>query len=251
MVAFFIGLMAILACPLPVLSAGVPFGPGEKLTFLLRWENIPAGEATLEVHPIETINGVPAYHFVMTAKSNKFVDIFYKIRDRIDAYADIQMQHSLQYKKRQIEGSHNKNEIIEFNWEKSQARYSDFGKDREPISLKPGSFDPLSAFYYTRIALTDENAKLVERPVTDGKKNIIGRAKVVGREMITLNNGQTFDTLLLEPEMQHIGGVFKESKGAKIQLWVTADSRCIPVQIKSKVVVGSFIGELLSTEGIK
>jgi len=34
-------------------------------------------------------------------------------------------------------------------------------------------------------------------------------------------------------------------------LWVTADKRRIPVKIKSKVVVGSFVGELVSATGLK
>ena len=63
----------------------VPFHPGEKLTFILKWEMIPAGEATLEVLPMEIFKGVKSYHFVLTAKSNNFIDIFYKVRDRIDA----------------------------------------------------------------------------------------------------------------------------------------------------------------------
>ena len=76
-----------------------PFYPGEKLTFQLKWTLIPAGEGILEVLPIETINGVKAYHFVLTAKSNSFVDLFYKVRDRIDAYTDIEMNHTILYKK--------------------------------------------------------------------------------------------------------------------------------------------------------
>jgi hypothetical protein len=227
----------------------MPFAPGEKLTYVLRWQSIPAGEATLEVLPIKKLNGTKAYHFVMTAKSNRFVDIFFKVRDRIDAYADFELTHSIHYDKNQSEGEHKKKERIEFDWKKRQARYTDFKKNRKPIKLMPGSFDPLSAFYYTRKAIINGNSILVERPVTDGKKNVIGRAKVIRKETITLSNGKKYNTLLLEPEMRHIGGVFKESKGAKIHLWVTADKRCIPVQIKSKVVVGSFIGELVKAEG--
>ncbi|MGA8180500.1 MAG: DUF3108 domain-containing protein, partial [Desulfobacterales bacterium] len=60
-----------------------------------------------------------------------------------------------------------------------------------------------------------------------------------------------YDTYLIEPELKHIGGVFEKSKNAKIQLWVTADKRKIPVKIKSKVAVGSFVGELVSATGLK
>jgi hypothetical protein len=44
--------------------------------------------------------------------------------------------------------------------------------------------------------------------------------------------------------------VFEKSKDARIQLWVTADRRHIPVKIKSRVVVGTFVGELVTAEGL-
>jgi len=61
----------------------------------------------------------------------------------------------------------------------------------------------------------------------------------------------TYDTFLIEPEIEHVGGVFEKSKNAKIQVWVTADRRRMPVKIKSKVVVGSFVGELVSATGLE
>ncbi len=226
-----------------------PFYPGEKLTFQLKWTIIPAGEAVLEVLPIETINGAKAYHFVMTARSNSFIDHFYKVRDRIDAYADIDMTHSILYKKKQHEGKNKKDVVVNFSWEQNKAQYSNFNNKRPPIDILSGSFDPLSAFYYTRLVELKKNS-IIERPVTDGKKCIIGKAFVIKKERIKLASG-TYDTYLIEPELKHVGGVFEKSKNAKIQLWVTADKRRIPVKIKSKVVVGSFVGELVSATGIK
>ncbi len=67
------------------------------------------------------------------------------------------------------------------------------------------------------------------------------------KERITVPAG-TFDTYLIEPELKDVGGVFKKSKNAKIQLWITADRRRIPVKIKSKVIVGNFTGELVTAE---
>jgi len=113
----------------------------------------------------------------------------------------------------------------------------------------PGSFDPLSALYYTRSLALTEKAE-IRRPVTDGKKNVIGKANIIKREKITLSNG-TYDTFLIEPDIKDIGGVFKESKDAKIQVWVTTDHRRVPVKVKSEVAVGSFVGELISAEGIQ
>jgi len=224
----------------------LPFHPGEKLRYDLRWTIIKAGEATLEVLPFETINGVRAYHFAMMAKSTSFVDVFYKIRDRIDAYADTDMTRSVFYRKKQREGKTHRDIEVSFDWKKKEARYSNFGNKRDPVPLPAGAFDPLSAFFHTRFMDFRENM-VIERPVTDGKKCIIGKVTVIRREK-TEAGGKIWDTWLLEPELKHIGGVFEKSRDTKIQLWVTADTRRIPVKIKSKVVVGSFTGELVSAE---
>ncbi|MDA8140838.1 MAG: DUF3108 domain-containing protein [Desulfobacteraceae bacterium] len=247
-IGFFL-LLASNITPLWASPKEVPFVPGEKLEYQLRWENVPAGSAWLEVLPVKNINGQQAYHFVMVAESNAFVDIFYKVRDRIDAFADMDMSRSVLYSKKQREGSHEKDEVIEFDWDNGHASYSNYGEKKDPIALMAGSFDPLSAFYFSRTMTFDVGHQL-ERPITDGQKNVIGRLKVVGRETIELLNGKTYDTYLIEPEMNHVGGVFKESEGAKIQLWVTADEKRIPVRIQSKVAVGHFIGELVSANGI-
>ncbi len=90
---------------------------------------------------------------------------------------------------------------------------------------------------------------ILQRPVTDGKKSVIGSGKVIKRETIKLKNGK-YDTYLLEPDLKNLSGVFRKSKNATIKIWMTADKRKIPVKIKSKVVVGSFVGELVATEGI-
>lgn len=226
----------------------LPFLPGEKLTFELKWSVVRAGEAVVEVLPIETINGEKAYHFLMTVKSTPFVDIFYKVRDRIDSYCDIEMKKSLLFKKKQREGRSKRNILVTFDWEKQQAQYSNYGRKRKPIPILPGTFDPYSAFFFTRLFDWAKASELT-RPVTDGKKNIIGRARLIKRERITVPLG-TYDTFLIEPDIEHIGGVFEKSKNAKIELWVTADEKRIPVRLKSKVVVGSFVGELIKVEGI-
>ncbi len=224
----------------------LPFSPGEKLTFQVRWSFIPAGEAVLEVLPVETIAGVRAYHFVMTARTYPFIDVFYKVRDRIDSYADTQMTHALLYKKRN-RGRRIRDVVVTFDWEKKEAQYSNRGERALPISLLPGSFDPLSVFYAFRCHELTENSQ-IQASVTDGKKCVVGDATVISRETITVASA-TYDTYLVEPDLKHIGGVFQKSPRAKLKIWVTADSKRMPVKVKSKVVVGSFVAELIAPEG--
>ncbi|MDY0094980.1 MAG: DUF3108 domain-containing protein [Candidatus Vecturithrix sp.] len=231
------------------LSSQHPFVPGEKLTFTLKWGKIPAGEAVLEVLPIESLDGEPVYHFVMTARTNSFVDVFYKVRDRIDGYASLDMTRSVLYKTKQHEGNHKRDIVVTFDWETQQAQYTDRGKTRDPITIAEGSFDPLSALYYTRLADIRLNEDIT-RPVTDGRKNTIGVVKVLKRETLEVSD-VIYDTFLVEPDTKDLGGVFKKSDDAKIHLWLTADEHRIPVKIKSKVAVGSFVGELVDKTGLR
>ena len=224
-----------------------PFHPGEELVFEVKWKFIPAGEAVLKVLQLKKINGIEHYHFLMTAKTYKYIDPLYKVRDRIDAYTDVKMTHSRLYKQKN-RGRRKKDIVLNFNLERQQVQYTKNGKKRKPISILPGSFDPLSVFYAFRFFDLKENMVL-EVPVTDGKKCVIGKATVIQRETIRLKNG-TYDTYLVEPDLKHIGGVFKKSKNAKLLIWVTADVRRIPVKIESEVIVGSFVAELVSAKGI-
>jgi hypothetical protein len=226
-----------------------PFKPGEEMHYTLRWGAIPAGEATLEVRDMKKVQGVDAYHFVMTARSNSFVDIFFKVRDRIDSYADADLNHSLFFKKNQLEGKTRRYIQINFDWEKNESSYKNFDSEPKIISQIPGSFDPLSVFYFSR-TLDLQEGKEFEQPVTDGKRNMMGVLRVTGKERISVPAG-TFDTLLLEPDLKKVEGVFSKKLKAKIKLWVTDDRNRMLVKMKSKVKIGSFVAELDSYKGVE
>ncbi len=245
-IIFFLLLTCFIADTASAGDKKLPFHPGEKFVFELKWTIISAGEATLQVLPVTKVKENDAYHFALTAKTNRFIDNIYKVRDRIDAYTDLQMTHSVYYSKKQREGRTKNNTQVTFFWDQNEAVYNDIlkGKKRKPVSLLPGTFDPLSIFYFARCLSLTTNMVL-ERPVTDGKKCVVGKSKIMKRETITVKAG-TFDTFLMVPELKHVGGVFKKSEKAKIELWVTADEKRIPVKLSSEVVVGSFTAELVS-----
>jgi hypothetical protein len=225
-----------------------PFRPGERLAYELFWGLIPVGTAVMQVLPMETIHGTRAYHFAFTAKSTTFVDKLYKVQDFIDAYADAKMSHSLLYRQRQEEGRHKRDIIVTFDWKKAQTQYASSGKKLNPISILPGTFDPLSIFYTLRFQPLRENVVL-EVPVTDGKKCVMGKARVLRRQKISIPSGE-YDTFLVEPDLKDVGGVFKKSKDARLYVWFTSDEKHIPVKVTSKMAVGNFVAELISIERI-
>jgi len=226
----------------------VPFQVGEKLSYVLKWSIIPVGESKLQILDGSDEIGQPAFLFRVTARSYPAIDLIYKVRDRIESYTDRSMTHSLLYRKKQREGSYKKDALIRFDWNRQKAHYFRKGVHKKTIDLLPGTFDPLGVFYTFRLIAL--KAKLeVEAPVTDGKKLVIGKARVIKRERVKVVAGK-FDTFLIEPDLKHIGGIFRKSKNAKLRVWVTADDRRLVVKAKSRVIVGHFTAELVSMEGV-
>jgi hypothetical protein len=88
---------------------------------------------------------------------------------------------------------------------------------------------------------------MIRIAVTDGKRCVMGSARVLRREKIQVA-GRFYDTFLVVPDLKNIRGIFEKSKKSQVRVWVTADERRIPVKVQSAVTVGHFVGELVSYE---
>jgi len=250
-IVFVIGILSLLVSSISIAGVSaekkeIPFEPGEILRFEVWWGFIRAGEATLQILPMEEVNGEKVFSFFMSARTTSFVDVFYKVRDTYESLTDIGMNHAIHYRKKK-EGHRKKEVIVRFDWERMETQYVRAGEDWSPVPLISGSFDPLSVFYAFRTHDLEEG-KEIWVPVSDGKKCVMGLAKVIRKERITVKMGE-FDAYLIEPDLKDIGGVFEKSDDAKVEIWVTADDKKIPLRFRSEVIVGSFVAELASVEG--
>lgn len=229
----------------PVKASQMPFIPGETLFFEVSWGIIPAGRAVLKAglgHPEGSHEG---FHFSVEAYTYPLIDIIYKVRDRIDSFTDKAIEKSIVYRF-EGRGKRPKSWEVHFDWERLKARYTEGQRSREPIDILPGTLDPLSIFYAFRLQALSEGLSL-SSPVTDGKRCVTGNARVLKKGTVKVPAG-TFETYLVEPDLKHVRGIFEKSPGASIHVWVTSDGRSIPVRIKSKVIVGSFVAELISMQ---
>lgn len=245
-------------------AVSTPFHEGERLSFKIYWSFIPAAHVTLDVVPLSKggLNGIEhgldstsaedvvsgaAYHFILTAKTLPVVDLIYKYRERVDSYVAANVEHSLLYKKMQ-DSRHPRDIVVQFDWDKGVAQYANYGKVIAPIAIQPGTLDPLAALYYIRTQVLSDKFSL-EQWVTDGKKLSRGKARFIQRETLSMH-GKTYQTIKIEPDLKDVKGVFEKSPGAKLYIWLTDDERKMLVKVKSKVVVGSFVAELLEDESV-
>lgn len=224
----------------------LPFAVGETLRFTLYWTVIPAGEAEITVLPDTEVNGIPARHFLMKVRTNSFVDTFYKVRDRVEAFTDMDMTRSLLYLKDQHEGSSRHTVRVDFDWENNLAVFTEDGKVAKKTAIAPGTFDVLALFY--RFRMEDLGVgKVITLPVTDGSKALMGRGKVEKKETVEVPAGK-FPSFRLTPELTHLGGVFENSKST-LSLWFADDARRTVVKVTGSVSVGSFHAKLKSISG--
>lgn len=237
-------LLTVTPVALPADSAAVGACAGERLTYRIRWGLISAGSATLSVETPAEHLGQPATRLVLTAATTPFLDKLYQVRDRIDAWVASEPLRAIEYRQDQHEGHYRGDLQVIFDHGKHTATRTVKGETKPPITIPAGTFDPLSALYALRrrsFAVGDT----VEISVTDGKRCVLGKGKVLREEKVKTPAG-TFDTFLVEPELHQVKGVFEKSPNAKIHIWLTKDARHMPVKVTSEVIIGHFTAELIS-----
>lgn len=179
---------------------------------------------------MQVYKGRPCYHLVSRAESNDVMSKIYKVRDRIDSLVDAEGLYSWRYKKRLREGSFERDYDIRYDPPSGKATYADGRK----FDAEPWSKDALAAFYYVRHMPLEVGKDIAITHHSDKRSNGI-QVKVHKRETVKVPAG-SFDCFVIEPIMSE-GGLFQAS--GRMQIWVTADERRMPVLMKSKIPVGS------------
>lgn len=211
-----------------------PLFLGETLRYAMTILGVSGGEMTLTASSAE-LEGRPTYKFEMSAVSNAFLSKFFVVRDTIVSWIDPKSFRSLRFEKHTVEGKRVKDELTEFDYEKKVVRF-----EGEVFPLEDATLDSLSSVYYVRTLQLDGD-KPIEFQVFSGQP----RALVVelkGRETITVPAG-SFQTIRVEPRSTGTGLI-----GKNLDLWLTDDFRKIPVQLRSKLKVGTLVGKLKSIE---
>jgi len=220
------------------------FQVGEKLTFSIGYEFVPAGKLILSVDGISELNGRSVYQVTLRTRSYRFFDPFFKVRDEITTFIDTNTLQSIKFRKKLREGSYSYDYSVDFNPD-SMSAVSKSPNGSRLVEIPEFTLDVLSAMYYMR-TLDLKVGRTLTVTVLDNDKLYPLDIKVVRRERISTRAG-TFDCLVVIPELKS-GGLFKNE--GRITVWVTDDHRKIPVLMKSKAIIGAIIVELQDVEGL-
>ncbi len=212
----------------------------ERFEYKLTWNGIRAGTAILEIK--EDNDRVI---ITSTALSADWISIFYRVEDRVTSQLrrekDLYPGKPINYRIKIREGKHRRDKEVIFNLDEGKAIYRDYlKKDNHEVKLPSDVFDPLSAFFHIRfLELIPHSSVYVT--VFDSKKVWEVEVKVLRREKIKTSLGR-FDTLVIKPLMKS-EGIF--SRKGDIIIYLTDDSRRIPVMLKTEVLIGSVVATLI------
>lgn len=231
----------ILMALLSVLNtAAVAFPIPERLEFELSYTGITAGHAVQEVK----LEGTDI-HIISTARSANWLRFFFPVDDRIESFltSGTPPQHigtPRLYRERKHEGKTITNREARFDHEKLEATTVDHLKKSEiQHSITKQTYDTLSSFFYFRtVPLQVGSSYFID--IYDCKRLWNTEVKVLRREELDTPLGR-FKTIVIHPLLKS-EGIF--ARTGDMFIWLTDDDRRIPVQMKSKVIVGSITATL-------
>lgn len=227
----------LLGTDLPVRLADLPFGIGEQATFEIGYGPIKAGEATIALEDTLDYFGQQVLHVRTRARSNRFFDPFFKVRDQADSYIDADSLFSRYFAKHLREGGYERDIEIHFDQVEGIAYFPDGRSSEVPL----GVHDILSAFYRVRTLPLPDGARF--RLPTHGDKTLYDlEVEVVRREVRDTVLGRV-RCVVVQPRLAD-DGLFKHQ--GDLFVWFTDDERRVPVLMKANVPVGAIEARLVS-----
>jgi len=221
------------------------FKPGEKLTYILHYGLLNAGEATLELQESDReIQGRKILHAVGKGHSVGAFKTFYKVNDLYESYFDEQGVFPWAFTRRVEEGDYSFSQDYLYMQHRRQVTTQKNETHDVPASVQ----DMISAFYYAR-TFDLSNVKEGDEFVVDlfmDDENWPLKMRYLGKETVKLRNG-TYRCLKFQPIVQE-GRVFKTNDD--LSVWITDDANHIPVLAQAKILVGSIKMELSGYEGL-
>ncbi len=222
----------------------------ETLKYEFGWKGIPAADATVKIRNGQCEKA--CYNIKIELKGKKYLDLFWKVRDRIKSTCLKEDFSTQRYIFHQREGHFNLDTEILLDKEAGKLRSTRFRLDKnknyKDKSAKPDViFGPLASLLHMRsqpLKVGDEKSV----SVFDGKRTHILNWKVVSKETIKIGIGQ-YNALKLIPRITKSSSKDKKSKVDKVRkvtIWISEDLSHTVLKIESEAFVGSIYAELVN-----
>jgi hypothetical protein len=209
---------------------------GLKLTYTLQFNIIKMGTGYLSINENDTISATPVHHITFAAKTSKFADRIYKIRDRVDVWMNQDDLTTLRVTKKIREGDYHRDYQTDIFADSSIAITNE-----DTIRINGPVRDPYSLIFYLR-SKTLELGNIYSFTTFDGKKPTDFQVIVDGKETVTTPSGK-YSCKIVRPFRE--GKALLKNSG-EMMVWYSDGELRIPVQIQIKLNFGSMLLQLKS-----
>jgi hypothetical protein len=218
------------------------FHPGETLTYDVSWSNMfSAGTVTMTVERSELPEGREVLKFVVRGRTRGLVDKVFPVNDEVQSVFDPLLMQSLSYSLRESYGRKKRLRVTEFDHAKRTAVCRLNEDPPETLAIPDPVQDGLSLLYVLRTRESLGIGRNMDIDVVDSGKNWAVEVSVLAREKVATAAGE-FDTIKIRTAPRDKGDLKKKGE---VVLWLTDDDRKVPVLMKTKLKVGSFVFELV------
>ncbi len=218
-------------------ALAVIYSGQERMHFSVSWSGgVKIGDLALTVRPNPGGEGLDIRARVSDYGLFKF---FYPVDDTFTTLVQGPQKFPSRYEVHQQEGRRKVHRLTLYDQEKFQARYR---KHQEPLTLYQLTgpvYNEFSAFFITRaVRLSKEKQQLVPSFVDKQRHRV--EVKILGKEQKKTIFGPR-NTIKVMPKMNFKGLYDKDGETV---FWLTDDACRIPVEIRSKILIGSLVAEL-------
>ena len=210
--------------------AKVPFGPGERMEYDVKFGALRVGNAHMEVVSLDNLRGRPAWHTAFWVQGGNFL---YRVNDVYESWMDAETLSSLRFVQNLEEGG----KEVERRFEIYPERAVFVQTSDRPLKEETSVNNPLddgSFLYFIRTIPLEVGQTYDFNRYFRPDRNPV-RIRVLRKERIKVPAG-TFDAIVVQPVIK-TKGIFSENGHAEI--WLSDDDRHIMVQLKSKLSFGS------------
>jgi hypothetical protein len=225
----------------------VPFENGEHASYQASWNGIPVATADVRTSPL-FIEGKKAFKVDVQARTMRVLDLIWKMRDSIQSVFDGGTLSPKSYVFQQRENSRSTDTHALYNpaekkWTVSRRK----GKKTSRFEINSGNtFDPITATYLMR-TLDFKVGDQLRFHVFGGKSRYLLTLNVAARETVTTKAG-TFDAYRIIPSALNLNSDGYAEKMREAVVWISADSRRLPVKLQSRVIIGHVYLELTADQ---
>ena len=197
----------------------------EELNYNVKVKGINAGTARLKLEN----NKNNKSEITFSVRSNKLIDLFYKLRDDVSLVVNPKDFSIISIDKSIHQGRYKKNNSVIIDYT-SNIIYS----NNQEIQFKNKIYSPISIMYFLRNKNLSLNKQFWFQIFENNKiKNVF--VEVMGNEIIKINNIE-YDCHVLKEELMKKNNLLKE-----IMTFYISKANKIPVMIKSQIKPGEMV----------